>query len=139
MLNAERLISEDDAYALALEVVINNPIAGVRPIHRSGGGPLHVEFHRASGIGCSLSVSYGGMRREEARGEGRRAPVETVMVMQPRIEICWSSTGRSVAAATAAIALYREATDLAALIEARLEGETVGFREKDVLGKEEAR
>lgn len=42
----------------------------------------------------------------------------------------WSSTDRSVAAATAALALYREAVELAALLEARLGEELIGWSEK---------
>ncbi|MBI2388665.1 MAG: hypothetical protein HYV09_03525 [Deltaproteobacteria bacterium] len=136
MLNAERLISESDAYDLALVILLAHPVAGARPISGAG-GPLHVEFQRGSAIGCSLSISFGAMRREEARGAGRHAPTETVLVQQPRIEICWSSTGRSVATATAAIALYREVTELAALIAARLEGETIGVRERALVAKAE--
>lgn len=47
-------------------------------------------------------------------------------------DIGWSSTGRSVQGATAAVALYRKVIDLAALIQAATDGNKVDEEEKEI-------
>lgn len=69
---------------------------------------VNVSWEAGWGIECSLSC---GIDRETEMG--------------------WSSTGRSVAQATAAIALYRMVTDFAALLECKRQEELGWVRQSD--------
>lgn len=81
---------------------------------------LFVEVERAFAVSASMSASLNGIGRLEREGE------ESVFVvtLEPRVDVSWSSTQRGVAAATAAIALYRELTELAAEAEVLLNEQT---------------
>jgi hypothetical protein len=70
---------------------------------------LSVDWERAWSVGCSLRV---GFRHETETYDGKK-----IRRAYPTVEVSWSSTGRSVAAARASVALYAQVTDLAALVE----------------------
>lgn len=83
------------------------------PRFSSEGG--YVEIQRGWGVSCSLDVQlrYAGMSTEKAGSETYRVTRQSV-----EVTLSWSSTGRSVAKAAAAIALYREMMEAGAAIEA---------------------
>lgn len=76
--------------------------------HDDGFRHVNVSWEAGWAIGCSLSC---GIDREA--------------------ELGWSSTGRSVAAATAAIALYRMVLDFAAMLECKRQEELSYVRQSD--------
>jgi len=134
MVSVEQIISEEDAAKLVVDVVTTHAPQGLKRDWNTSS--LTFEFARGWSLTCTLSVSFTCGERTKVRGRDRRAPQETAFVQRPRVEVCWSSTGRSVAAATAALALYRDVTELAALIDARLAEETIGFAVNEALDKE---
>jgi hypothetical protein len=138
MNNVDRIMSEEDAARLVVEVVNAHAPQGLKRDRDWSASSLTFEFARGWSISCSLSVTFMSGELTKVRGRERRAPHQTVYVRRPRVEVCWSSTGRTVAAATAALALYRDVTELAALIDARLAEETVGFVVNDAVEKENA-
>jgi len=79
---------------------------------------LNLSWDRAWGVGAGLSVA---ITRENGTkgGYGGRVPC---VRFRTSCEVTWSSTGRDVKSATAALALYRQVVDLAALIEAATDG-----------------
>jgi hypothetical protein len=125
-MNTERLISADAATQIAADTIREHTIRGMRPFNISRGGSLNLEFKRAWAVTCDLAIRFSSGERRAVHG--RRGEVSHVWIQRPIVEVCWSSTGRTVAAATAALALYREVTELAALVESRLAEETIGFR-----------
>jgi hypothetical protein len=78
-----------------------------------GGDRLSVDIERAFGVNANFTASlgYGSMERD---GES------VAVVYEPRADVCWSAMGRTVANATAALALYREVLELAAEAETLL-------------------
>lgn len=130
-MNTEEIIAANVAIDIAAGIIREHEITGMRPFDASRGGDLNIEFKRARSVSCDLYVRFTtGERREVHSGRGRnREIVGHVWVQRPIVEVCWSSTGRNVAAATAALALYREVTELAALIESALSEHTVAWRE----------
>lgn len=79
---------------------------------------LSLSWDRAWGIGASLRVCIEREKGDKA-GYGGRVPC---VRFRTSCNIGWSSTGRDVKSATAALALYRQVVDLAALIEAATDG-----------------
>lgn len=79
---------------------------------------LSLSWDQAWGVGANLRVT---IQREEGTkgGYGGRVPC---VRFRTSCNIGWSSTGRDVKSATAALALYRQVVDLAALIEAATDG-----------------
>jgi hypothetical protein len=138
MVSVEQIMSEEDAAKLVVDLVTTHAPHGLKRDRNWNASSLTFEFARGWSLSCTLSVSFTSGERTTVRGRERRGPHQTVFVQRPRVEVCWSSTGRSVAAATAALALYRDVTELAALIEARLAEETIGFAVNDALEKENA-
>lgn len=70
------------------------------------------EWERGWAVGCRIHV---GFRHEREAYDGKK-----VRRSYPIVDVTWSSTGRSVAAARASVVLYGQVTDLGALIEAVL-------------------
>lgn len=138
MLSVEQIISEEDAAKLVVDLVTAHAPHGLKRDRNWNAAMLTFEFARGWSLTCSLSVTFTSGERTTMRGRERRAPHQTAYVQRPRVEVCWSSTGRGVAAATAALALYRDVTELAALVEARLAEETIGFAVNEALDKENA-
>lgn len=79
---------------------------------------LSLSWDRAWGVGASLHVCVEREKTDKA-GYGGRVPC---VRFRTSCDIGWSSTGRDVKSATAALALYRQVVDLAALIEAATDG-----------------
>jgi hypothetical protein len=79
-----------------------------------------IEWDHAFTVGCTLYVRLDHDDVDSGK-------MYTILTFKPVVEVNWSGTGRSPAAALASIALYREVSELAALIEARLsEIRTIG-------------
>jgi len=138
-MNTDRMISAEAAIQIAADTVREHAIRGMRPFDVSRGGCLNLEFKRGWAVSCDLSIRLSSGDRRPVHERRGREVVAHMWVQRPIVEVCWSSTGRSVAAATAALALYREVTELAALIESRLAEETIGFREDAVSNEGAAR
>lgn len=85
-----------------------------------GGRPvdLNLSWDRAWGVGATLRVCVEREKGDKA-GYGGRVPC---VRFRTGCDIGWSATGRDVKSATAALALYRQVVDLAALIEAATDG-----------------
>lgn len=79
---------------------------------------LHLSWERAWGVGASLHICV-EREKSDKSGYGGRVPC---VRFRASCDIGWSSTGRDVKSATAALALYRQVVDLAALIEAATDG-----------------
>lgn len=115
----------------ALDIVaalLERPIAAARHDVRRGEG-ISVEIQRGAAISCHLAVSLDSGRRVPVKPRRSSEIVDHVWVQTARVTVTWSSTDRSVAQAVAALALYREVVELAALVEARLAAETIGWSE----------
>jgi len=110
----------EEALAKARAVLDESGLRGLRPAHDSAvGGYVDREWERGWGIGCRVSVrlelDFG------ARLVNPDEPREAVLFYRPKVEVGWSSTGRDVATARAAVRLYADVTDLAAEVQAVLE------------------
>ncbi len=138
-MNTDRIISADAALQIAADIAREHAIRGMRPFDVSRGGYLNLEFKRGWAVSCDLSIRCSSGERRPVHDRRGREIVGHVWIQKPIVEVCWSSTGRNVAAATAALALYREVTELAALIESRLAEETIGFREDAITSDGAAR
>ena len=79
---------------------------------------LSLSWERAWGVEASLGIR---VEREKGDKSGYGGSVSCVR-FRTGCQIGWSSTGRGVKSATAALALYRQVVDLAALIEAATDG-----------------
>ena len=79
---------------------------------------LFLRWERAWGIGATLCAR---VDREGGHKAGYGGQVPCVR-FRTSCEVTWSSAGRDVKSATAALALYRQVVDLAALIEAATDG-----------------
>lgn len=79
---------------------------------------LSLRWERAWGIGATLRILVEREKGDKA-GYGGRVPC---VRFRAGCDIGWSATGRDVKGATAALALYRQVVDLAALIEAATDG-----------------
>lgn len=137
-MNTDRMISAEAAIQIAADIAREHAIRGMRPFNVSSGGCLNLEFKRGWAVSCDLSIRITAGDRRPISARRGEATVYAY-VQRPVVEVCWSSTGRSVAAATAALALYREVTELAALIESRLAEEAIGFREDAITNEEASR
>jgi len=143
-MNTDHLITAAAAIEIAESIVRERRLLGMREFDtglRYGGPHTYVEFKRAFSVDCTLSIDFDSGERKPICRRGSREVVDHVWVQRPRIEISWSSTGRSVSNAFAAATLYREVAELAALIDARLADESIGWLEStqkpaDACGKE---
>jgi hypothetical protein len=90
-----------------------NTVADIWEQVTAGRDHLAIEWDRAWGANCSLSISlhHASLEQEETR---------IVHHVRASVELSWSSTGRSPAEAVAAIALYRQVAELACLLESVL-------------------
>jgi hypothetical protein len=79
---------------------------------------IGLRWERAWGVGASLGIRIEREKGDKA-GYGGRVPC---VRFRTGCDIGWSATGRDVKSATAALALYRQVVDLAALIEAATDG-----------------
>jgi len=123
-----QLISAEAALDPVAELLARHPIAGARvDVHR--GNSIGVDIQRGGAVRCHLSVSFDSGRRVPVTDRRSTEIVDHVWRQTPRVMVTWSSAERSVAQAVAALALYREVVDLAALVEARLADEVVGWSE----------
>ncbi len=123
-------ISADAALDLVAELLVRHPIAAFRfDVHRGAG--ISIEIKRgAATVGCHLSVCLDSGRRVPVTAPRSTEIVDHFWRQTARVAITWSSTDRSVAHAIAALALYREVVELAALVEARLGDEIIGWSER---------
>jgi hypothetical protein len=128
-MNTDRLIKPTQALQIAETILREYAVRGMQPFNVSG-EHLYVEFRRIGGVRCDLTIGFVLGEPTPVYAPRGREVVDHVWVQRPEIKICWSSTDRSVASATAHLALYREVVELAALIETRLSEETVGLSEK---------
>lgn len=110
-------------------ILAAHPIYGARhtaeSIHRNLHGDfgsraidLNLSWDHAWGVTAGLNVAVSRENGAKA-GYGERVPC---VRFRTSCEVTWSSTGRDVKSATAALALYRQVVDLAALIEAATDG-----------------
>jgi hypothetical protein len=72
-------------------------------------GGSHFEWEQSWGVSCTLRINW-----KEAK---KRTGGKTVTFSVPSCDIGWSSTGRDIVSARAAILLYSAVTDLATLIQ----------------------
>lgn len=79
---------------------------------------FNLSWERAWGVSASLRISIEREKTDKA-GYGGRVPCTR---FRTSCDIGWSSTGRDISSATAALALYRQVIDLAALIQAATDG-----------------
>lgn len=79
---------------------------------------LSLSWERAWGVSVSLGIRVERESGDKA-GYGGRVPC---VHFRTRCDINWSATGRDVKTAAAALALYHQVVDLAALIEAATDG-----------------
>ncbi len=79
-------------------------------------GNTHLTWEQGWGVSASLRVAINREKRVHKR-DG------THYYLSVSCEISWSSTGHDVSRALAAITLYRQVTELAALLEATVSGE----------------
>lgn len=86
-----------------------------------------LEWRRSFSTSCGLYVRFDRDLDYAGRDAVKDGKAKTYAERWiPTVEVTWSSTGRSVSQATAAIALYQQVTRLAAEIEARLGDESIG-------------
>jgi len=109
-------ITREQATAKVGTIIEQAAIRGAKPIYGSYDGRLSVE--RGWGLGVDLYVTIG--QDYSSRVVNPDDKDECVFFHNVRVEITWSSTGRSVAKAHAAVTLYAEVVALAAEIEAVL-------------------
>lgn len=108
--------------------ILERPIAAARhDVSRSAG--ISVDIQRGASVSRHLAVSFDGGRRVPVKPRRSSEIVDHVWVQTARVSVTWSSTDRSVAQAVAALAPYREVVELAALVEAVLAAQTVGWSE----------
>ena len=127
----------EDASREVAELVINAGILGFCPSYHRGllnqadleshhervrqgngyGDWLHFTWEQSWGVGCDLEVKW---KTAEKMQNGKK-----VKRSVPECKIGWSSTGRDILSARAAILLYSAVTDLATLIETH-------FRDRDI-------
>ncbi|MGZ6067064.1 MAG: hypothetical protein ACXWVM_31995 [Polyangiales bacterium] len=130
-MNTDRLISTDAAIQIVADLLREQSVRGMRALDvPTYGSSLHIEFKRAWSVSCDLSLSFSSGERTAVHARRSSSVEDHVWVQRPNVQVCWSSSGRDVATATACLALYREVIELAALIEARLAEETIGWSEK---------
>lgn len=136
----DRLISAEDALRRAAALATEAKISGMRPLATETGGiSLLVEFRRASSVNCSLSVAIESGDRTPVTQRRSHEVVDHVWAQTARVTVTWSSTDRTIATATAALALYREVVDLAALIECELAPKLIGWSEQRAKAEVKAR
>lgn len=85
--------------------------------HRIGG--ITLRWEQAWGADIRLEVVF---TKETIPAKGNR---EAHTLIQMRTDLGWSATSRNVASALTAITLYTQVTQLAALIESALDGQTL--------------
>lgn len=108
--------------------ILERPITAARHDVSRGAG-ISVEIQRGASVSCHLAVSFDGGRRVPVKPRRSHEIVDHVWVQTARVSVTWSSTDRSVAQAVAALGLYREVVELAALVEAILAAQTIGWSE----------
>jgi hypothetical protein len=86
-----------------------------------GFGSLYIEVERAWGVGATLRVNCNMSWTSHETSDGRK-----FIQGELSTEVSWSSTGRDLATAQAAVALYQELINLGALVQAAY-GDTVGY------------
>ena len=108
-----------EAHAITRDIIVAANIRGMKSLNDSTfGGGLSLEFERGWTIGCRLSIRFD--LDYDSRVTNPDNTKQAVTFFKPVIDLTWSSTGRTVAAATASLALYREVIELAAELEAVL-------------------
>lgn len=120
------LTDPKEALKKAAQIILASNIRGIRTDHKGrladqdfgfDGGHVSVSYERGWAMGCDLNISM-------AYGEPEKEKNGTIHEIRiARVQVSWSSTGRTPAAALAAVTLYSEVTALAAEIETVL-GET---------------
>ena len=88
---------------------------------------LTMEWERTWAVGCTLYVNF--ERNLEERSERVSKGVSKKYVCEVysvKVDVSWSGTSRSPAAARASVALYSQVADLATLIQAQLEPLSIG-------------
>lgn len=91
---------------------------------------LRIDARRAWGVNGTLSVRLNVNDHAHPTAPERAAGANwSISMYRGTVEVSWSSTGRSVAAATAALALYRELVELGAELEAVLGEMTIALLE----------
>jgi len=109
---------------LITSIVARHPIYGARDTaadleqklshfipYRDCVGSFYLRWDQGWALGCTLNLTF---RARE--GHDKRFYTQTIP------EVSWSSSGRSLAQATAATVLYTQVIQLAALIEAATDG-----------------
>lgn len=107
-----------------VEFVKSFHIRGMEDQESGGRSYMHMRIDRGWALGASVTFKF-----EPAYGRKRINPDNTqqaVIPMEFSVELGWSSTGRSVADSVAAIALYRELTEMAAEAESVFGRERIG-------------
>ena len=101
-----------------------------RMTNRMGSGIYNFTWERGWAMSCTLYVHTSLGNREYLTDDD--GTLYSYTEYQVKVELSWSSTTRSVAEAQAAITLYQEVTNLAALLQARIdqEGPHVHLSEK---------
>jgi len=133
-----------DARREVAELVIHSRILGLLPSYHRGllddevrehhysklrqdaelsyfGGVQYFNWEQSWGVSCSLQVDWKTVTK---RKDGK-----DVKITVPECKVSWSSTGRDIASARAAILLYSAVTDLAIIIETH-------FRDRDIEDKD---
>jgi hypothetical protein len=104
----------EDAVQNAKRIITEAAVRGLQP----GSDGLSCEFKRGWAISANLYVRLDrDWDRRVVNPDNSRQSVE---FWSARVEIGWSSTGRDVVAALAAIKLYTEVTELAAELQSVL-------------------
>lgn len=116
-------LSTTDAYKKINDIVKAFNIRGISPSSSEYRSTVQVE--RAWGVGATVYFSYDRSSDALVNPDDSNQRVYTYSL---KVEISWSGTSRSLAEATASIALYRELTEMAAEVEAIMQRERVVYR-----------
>ncbi len=82
-----------------------------------------LNFEQAWGVGCNLRITFRPNTTADRHGQN-------ITRIKTTCDLGWSSTNRSLAEATASVALYRQVIELGALIEAATDGLELVIEEK---------
>jgi hypothetical protein len=108
-------LSYEEAVQTAKRIIVETAIRGCQPEYGDG---LSCEYKRGWGINATLYVRFNRVwEKRVTNPDNNRQSIE---FWEARVEVSWSSTGRDVADAVAAIKLYTEVTELAAELQSVL-------------------
>lgn len=141
-----KLITVKEAITRVAERVLDANIRGMSPHSRTivqrvaetGDRTfLTAQYSRSFGVSCTLSVEIDTLQGDNMTYRDRNTGVTVSYTRhKPIVQVSWAACGsNSVSTAVACIALFREVTELAADLEAMLDGVYVGtVKEGDPTG-----